>query len=419
MKKLYFFLLVLILSGGIAKAQWQLMDTISNGNFVNIHFFDASNGIISGEMEGRFLLTKNGGLSWDTVQVPYIDIMSDFLTDMQFVNEKIGFVCGGSGFSSIPNILMTTKDGGKTWDSIVVTSHPVYEFTGVDFKPTANDIEGVAVSYSNIFRVTDTGRTFENIVKPTFNFSLLDAVFAGDSRLLLLGYDFTSQTYRIYSSDDWGLNWDLRYKDSLMINSIALSGAYGLAACDKGTLLKTPDGGNSWIKQKLAPDSIAFNQARFGGNGFAYLLGHKTMGIGGGYVYGSDNFGQSWRSVQVDPQWWLSDISMPTITTGYVVSNRRLYKTTTGGGLGLSVETVDKTDDGISVYPNPTSSIVCLELPQTMKMLSLSVYDATGRLVKRENQDVRKLDISDLSKGAYLLEIGTGQGNYRRKLLLQ
>lgn len=419
MKKIYLFLSVLMLSTGIARAQWQLLDSIDVGNFVNIHFFDANNGIISGEMDGRFLMTKNGGLSWDTVQVPFLDMYTDFLTDMQFVNNDIGFVCGGSGFSLIPNILMRTKDGGKTWDSTVVTSHPVYEFTGVDFKVTGSDIEGIAFSYGNLFRVTDTGLTFSNIVKPTFNFSILDGVFAGNGRMLLLGNDFTSQTCRIYSSDDWGLNWDLRYNDTFAVTSIALSGAYGLAAGEKGTILKSPDGGNSWIKQKIAPDTIAFNKVKFGSNGFAYLLGYKTLGNGGGYVFGSDNVGQSWHSVQVDPQFWFSDLAMPTAATGYVISNRKLYKTSTGGGLGLSVTDVDGKEDGISVYPNPTTRVVYIKLPQQMKQTMTTLYDAAGRLVERNSGNVHELDLSHLPRGTYSLEIGTGQGVYKRKLLLQ
>ncbi|MCD6063586.1 MAG: photosystem stability/assembly factor-like protein [Flavipsychrobacter sp.] len=347
-----------------------------------------------------------------------MSIFTDYFTDMQFATRNIGFVCGGSGFSPVPNILMTTKDGGYTWDSVVVTTHPAYEFTSLDFKATATDVEGVVASYSHIFRVTDTGGIFTNIVKPTFNTSVLDAVYAGNSRVLLLGYDYISQTYRLYSSDDWGLNWDLRYQDSLMINSIALLGPYALAGCDKGTVLKSSDGGNSWIKQKIAADTFAFYKAKFASNGFAYLLASKTMAIGGGYVYGSDNFGQSWHSVQVDPHWWLSDISMPTISTGYIVSNRSVYRTTTGGGLGLSVEDVEAANDGINVYPNPANDIVHVDVPAHAKLLTLSLYDVSGRLVK-QIKGAKTLDISTLSKGAYLLEIGTGQGLYKRKLLLQ
>ncbi|WP_276133413.1 YCF48-related protein [Polluticoccus soli] len=419
MKKLYLFLSVLILSASPAKAQWQLMDSIDAGNFVNIHFFDAHKGIISGEMDGRFLLTNNGGLSWDTIKVPFLDMYTDFLTDMQFVTDDIGFVCGGSGFSMIPNILMTTKDGGHTWDSVTVTNAPVYEFTGVDFKQTTNDVEGVVVSYSNIFHVTDTGRTFQSMVKPTFNFTITDAVFTGGSRVLLLGYDFASKTHRIYSTDDWGINWDLRYQDTLAVTSIGFASVYGLAGCGKGTILKSSDGGNNWAKQKIAPDTITFNKVKFGNNGFAYLLGYKTIGNGGGYIYGSENFGQSWHSVQVDPQFWLSDLAMPTIATGYVISNRKLYKTTTGGGLGLSVADVDGLADGINVYPNPASKVVHIEVPLSMRLVSLAVYDATGKLVKSNSENTHELDLSHLSRGTYLLEINTGQGVYKRKLLLQ
>jgi hypothetical protein len=109
---------------------------------------------------------------------------------------------------------------------------------------------------------------------------------------------------------------------------------------------------------------------------------------------------------------------MPNISTGYVVSNRRLYKTSAGGGLGLTVEDIGAVNDGISVYPNPANAIVYIETPEQVKIETLSVYDAAGRLAKHI-KGVQQLDLSNLAKGTYLLEIGTEQGVFKRKLLLQ
>ena len=81
------------------------------------------------------------------------------------------------------------------------------------------------------------------------------------------------------------------------------------------------------------------------------------------------------------------DICDPTITSVF----------------GVPIETVQ----GMEVFPNPTSGMVTIELPETVSGL-LSVKDMTSQVVLTENweyADRRQVDFSRCDAGMYLLEL--------------
>lgn len=70
----------------------------------------------------------------------------------------------------------------------------------------------------------------------------------------------------------------------------------------------------------------------------------------------------------------------------------------------------------ISVYPNPTSGIFFIDLPSATGNYSIELFDAQGKLVKKENvpsgiQQLHKIAIDDLANGIYLLNITNHQAN--------
>jgi hypothetical protein len=61
------------------------------------------------------------------------------------------------------------------------------------------------------------------------------------------------------------------------------------------------------------------------------------------------------------------------------------------------------TEEGLVVYPNPTSSILNLEGLHTTDKVQL--LDLQGKLILSGNQQSKSLDISTLEKGVYLLRV--------------
>ncbi len=92
-----------------------------------------------------------------------------------------------------------------------------------------------------------------------------------------------------------------------------------------------------------------------------------------------------------------------------------------GGGFFLVKESDLSVDQNelnnlVSIYPNPTTHYLNLELDENLILSSVNFYDITGRLVK-EVQSYDTIDLSNLQSGIFLIEIDTDQGIVTKKIL--
>ncbi len=401
---------VLLGSSFFARAQWAVVDTIDQANFRGIHFWDAQHGIVGGETGGRFFKTANSGSAWSTAATPF----SSGFSAMQFVDAQHGFACGGSGFSPTQNILVGTNDAGQTWDTLTVNAPNAPEFSGVNFK---NKDTGIVFGYSYAFKTYNGGHTLIRMNRPDTNFYLQDVQLLQDNSILAAGsLIISANVQRIYRSVDWGATWTIVYTDNLIgIASMAIKNGSGFAACSNGRILTTSNNGLTWTKTQIATDTTYFTKARFGANGEMYLLAYVGTD---GYVYGS-NDGIAWQSAQVSINEAVIDISMPTKSTGYVISFRKVYRTITGGGMTLSVKNTPSELEAIDVYPNPANAVINIRNQSGIKITSVAMYDVTGKLVKKEAGETKTINTSGMPKGNYLLEITTAENKSTRKIVLE
>lgn len=76
----------------------------------------------------------------------------------------------------------------------------------------------------------------------------------------------------------------------------------------------------------------------------------------------------------------------------------------------------------ISVYPNPASDVVTLNIDNIYNAdLTLNIYNLLGGLVRSEllKQNQQKINVENLSNGIYMLEIKSNQGSEKQKLVIQ
>ena len=70
---------------------------------------------------------------------------------------------------------------------------------------------------------------------------------------------------------------------------------------------------------------------------------------------------------------------------------------------------------GIVVYPNPTQNILTIE---TRLQIKVEVYDIMGKLLIEE-ENTKRLDLSDLANGLYNLSIIYNDKRYSKQIIKQ
>jgi|GEM_PF-1067429 len=86
------------------------------------------------------------------------------------------------------------------------------------------------------------------------------------------------------------------------------------------------------------------------------------------------------------------------------------------------VSTTDHFLDKTNIYPNPSTGIFTLDFAQSVKNGSLTVYDATGRIVMTKkifNLDDINIDLTERASGTYTLEVVTDDQYLYKQLVLE
>jgi len=67
-------------------------------------------------------------------------------------------------------------------------------------------------------------------------------------------------------------------------------------------------------------------------------------------------------------------------------------------------------EDQIRLYPNPTSNMLHITNVDKLNIESISIIDATGKIVKKISTNYNEINVSNLSEGMYILSIQTKDG---------
>lgn len=75
--------------------------------------------------------------------------------------------------------------------------------------------------------------------------------------------------------------------------------------------------------------------------------------------------------------------------------------------------------NSIKIYPNPSSGFLNIQAEDEIEIIE--VYDLAGKLMKTQNvrENNCQIDISDLDKGIYLIQIETSAGLFNNKIILE
>lgn len=128
----------------------------------------------------------------------------------------------------------------------------------------------------------------------------------------------------------------------------------GWAVGEKGTILKTVDGGVSWSSRE-APVSVRYNRVRFYNESIGYAVGEK------GYVIKTINGGESWVSLNTDVNDNLTDIAILDQNTVIAIGdNGTILRTIDGSSFEIVRSTSGATENlnGVYFYDNRIGWVV-------------------------------------------------------------
>ncbi|MCX7549133.1 T9SS type A sorting domain-containing protein [Xanthomarina sp. F1114] len=108
------------------------------------------------------------------------------------------------------------------------------------------------------------------------------------------------------------------------------------------------------------------------------------------------------------------DCGMATPTTATVIGfpDNQYVMNVVGDVLGIEEYSLNN----LSIYPNPINDVLNIQLNEAIKIKDVKVYSITGQIVI-QGQNQRKLNVSQLNPGVYLLKIQTDRGDITRKII--
>ncbi len=110
-----------------------------------------------------------------------------------------------------------------------------------------------------------------------------------------------------------------------------------------------------------------------------------------------------------------------TVTSNGCSSSRTQTATVTAACKGINTQQSTVDSRQLTIYPNPTHSIINLKIDKLTGAGSIVVTDLYGKQVKQQalSMGVNTIDVSSFAKGMYLVSVITEQGKQTQKVIVE
>lgn len=250
MKRICFLLFLIILTSNIFSQSpaWTRLNPFPQAEeIIDITRIPGTNRLIATGMSSTVMISDDIGETWQILTYPG-GMSQDFITHgFYFINETTGFL-----FGRYHTILKTT-DSGLTWEVKYGPDNSAYEYTvEIEF---ISDSVGFAVGYEGVLlRTEDQGETWIPVVSGV-DYDLLNIGFINETDGYITSYNQPGELLKTF---DGGSTWvSLAYPEGLPDSEFirdmyfvdATTGFAFMYRWDEdGGIYKTTDGGLSWIQ---------------------------------------------------------------------------------------------------------------------------------------------------------------------------
>ena len=186
------------------------------------------------------------------------------------------------------------------------------------------------------------------------------------------------------------------------------------ATSDSGTIIKSTNGGATWTFLLTGTTNPLYS---------VYFIDSNTGYASGafGTILKTTDAGISWVPLASETCNIINSLAFPDSTTGFAVgANGTILKT--NGGIN-SVNEKRPVKSCFTLYPNPADNQITIKSTRhSQEETIIRISDINGKLLSRvvlQGKDFLNLDVSDLSKGMYLILIQTTSDIEIQKLIIR
>ncbi len=279
------------------------------------------------------------------------------LTDVQFVNDDIGFICEDHGK------IFKTTDGGLNWTE--QNSGTTDFLISISFTDENN---GWALGKDNgtVIHTTDGGSTWTTLATGIGNY-LLDIQFFRQNKNFgwIVGSDG-----QIYKTTDGGSNWVQQVSNTSadLWSVYFLNRNVGYAA-GVGVILKTIDGGDTWTETfagEAATYTQSFKSVFFTDENHGWAVGqewHSQDAI----IYYTENAGVSWsKQISGVSGFRLQSVHFVNKDIGFACGGEGTVLSTKDGGNNWSIEVTGTNNFLRDVYVIDSTNVYAVGINGTI-----------------------------------------------------
>lgn len=352
------------------------------------------------------MTSEDRGKTWDTVKVS-LSVGEISFTDVQILEDNSIIASGWRGY------VIKSTDQGKSWKELKTNYNQYY--ASLSF-PTSNIGYITSVSSDTLIKTTNGGNSWFLLDNPLEMAN--DVYFFDDNYGLICGKN-AQNNGELFATSDGGNSWVSTYKyESHIFTKLSSIDGVIYIGTDKGKLLISNDNGANWLEKSISADNYVVN---------LFFL-NKEIGWAAmwnsGTIYattdGGDNWFMQFKSSNMNNK--VFEIYFFDENHGFATgSNYVFLETFTGGRNTTIVEDghiyKDRNNKNY-LYPNPSKGNVHITNP--FNNCKIEIIDAKGELVfqKQLNDGISTLNLQ-LPIGPYFIKYISDKYYKTEKIIIE
>jgi photosystem II stability/assembly factor-like uncharacterized protein len=358
------------------------------------------------------LRSADRGLSWDSLYIASDEHEHEY-TGITFINDSVGYLAGydGDHHAELKSVIKKTTDRGLTWHTIAPKMVNPTAFIHINFFSTDTGmVFGTGTSKTERYITVDGGLNWTYLPDNGPAAPLITHSWFKGKEGMVIGF---TNSLNIDVTHDNGNTWSSKkFPGILPSNGFKFFDSQHGVVVAEDSIYITSDGIASFSSKAKFPYSNVIRS-------FDMLDMQRGFYCTGQSIYYTPDAGNTWILSYTDPSINITDLR---------IEGNEVFVSTLQNNIILKLDISDLISglheikfkqDLLSIYPNPATDKIHITNLGNEKLLTVTITDQLGRVIKQQSLHESKIiDVKDLNRGIYIVEIVTKNGTYINKLIV-